>query len=258
MIREVKGGHFRTDVPSSHYSPLRVTTLGRAGTLYYQDTSLARKQVCAAGGHLSVKSSTVIKQFAEMLSNVTLPLAWRQVIAQQCSVEGEKDDAPERVLTRRAQLEAEQKRIVSAFIKGDITEEDLDTQLERIHSEVLELPVPVLPDAEEVLPTMISAGEPLSEMAAYWSEATAQERRDLVWALLRLEGLLYDLERGAIVGLVPRPAVLAVLAQRLQGTGWWEQREGILWANHQYLSAKQVREHPHLPPPQKPSLTVLE
>ncbi len=121
--------------------PLRVTTLGRAGAVYYQDTSLVHKRVCAAGGHLSVKSSTVIKQFEEMLSSVTLPPLWRQIIAQQCSVEGEKDDVTERVLTRRAALEAEQKRIISAFIKGDITEEDLDTQMERIRSELYELPV---------------------------------------------------------------------------------------------------------------------
>ncbi len=238
--------------------PLRVTTLGRAGAVYYQDTSLVHKRVCAAGGHLSVKSSTVIKQFEEMLSSVTLPPLWRQIIAQQCSVEGEKDDVTERVLTRRAALEAEQKRIISAFIKGDITEEDLDTQMERIRSELYELPVPALPDAEEVQRATILAGETLSEMAAYWNEATAQERRDLVWALLRLEGLLYDLERGTIVGLVPRPAVLPVLALGLEGTGCWQQCEGILWARRQYLPAKQVREQSHLPPPQKPSLTALE
>ena len=273
QIEEVKARHYhrlgqqgqrqphelsRIIVCAACRSPLRVTTLGRAGTLYYQDTSLARKQVCAAGGHLSVKSSTVIEQFEEILSSVTLPLAWRQVIAQQCSGEGEKEDLRERALTRRAHLEAEQKRLVSAFIKGEITEEDLDTQMERIRSELGELPVPVLPAAEEVQRATIFAGETLSSMAAYWNEATAQERRDLVWALLRLEGLLYDLERGAIVGLLPRPDVLPILALGLEGTGCWEEREGILWARRQYLPAKRVREQSHLPPPQKPSLTARE
>jgi hypothetical protein len=124
--------------------------MGRAGTLYYQDTSLASKQICAAGGHLSVKSSTVIEQFEEILSSVTLPLAWRQVIAQQCSGEDEKEYLRERALTWQAHLEAEQKRLVSTFIKGDITEEDLDTQMERIRSEVCELAVPVLPAAGEM------------------------------------------------------------------------------------------------------------
>ena len=238
--------------------PLRVTTLGRAGTLYYQDTSLARKLACAAGGHLCVKGSTVIEQFGEMLSSVTLPPAWRHVIAQQYSAEGEKEDATERVLTRRAALEAEQKRLVSAFLKGDITEEDLDTQMERIRFELFELPVPVLRDADEAMQASISAGETLRDMAAYWSEATVEERRDLVWALLRLEGVIYDLERRAIVGLIPRPAVLPVLALGLEGTSRWEQREGILWACSEYLPVKQVREHPHLPPPQRPRLSALE
>jgi hypothetical protein len=163
-------------------------------------------------GAISVKSSTAIEQFEEILSSVTLPPTWRQVIAQQCAVEDEKDDVTEGVLTRRSHLEAEQKRLVSAFLKGDITEEDLDTQMEQIRSELSELPVPALPDAEEVQPATILAGETLSEMAAYWKEATAEERRDLVWALLRLEGLLYDLERGMIVGLVPRPDVLPVVS----------------------------------------------
>lgn len=45
-----------------------------------------------------------------------------------------------------------------------------------------------------------------------WREAVAEERRDMVWALLLLGGLVYDLERRAIVGLVPRPDMLPVLS----------------------------------------------
>jgi hypothetical protein len=49
-----------------------------------------------------------------------------------------------------------------------------------------------------------------------------KERRDIVWALLQLGGLLYDLERRAIVGLIPRPDMLHVLALGLSAQ--WERR----------------------------------
>jgi hypothetical protein len=50
-------------------------------------------------------------------------------------------------------------------------------------------------------------------MASYWDEALPEERLDLdiVWSLLQLGGLLYDLERWAIVGLIPRLDMLHVL-----------------------------------------------
>ncbi|WP_244422010.1 hypothetical protein [Ktedonobacter racemifer] len=66
-------------------------------------------------------------------------------------------------------------------------------------------------------------------MAASWSEATPEERRDIVVGLLMMEGLVYDLEHQVIVGLIPRPSVLPVLALGLQQTGKWEQREEGLW-----------------------------
>ncbi|GHO66877.1 hypothetical protein KSC_057690 [Ktedonobacter sp. SOSP1-52] len=82
---------------------------------------------------------------------------------------------------------------------------------------------------ETIRQTSLSTGEALADMAASWSEAAPKERRDLVGGLLTVEGLVYDLERQVIVGLIPRPSVLPVLALGLQQTGKWEQREGGLW-----------------------------
>jgi hypothetical protein len=42
-----------------------------------------------------------------------------------------------------------------------------------------------------------------------------EERRDIVWALLTLGGLIYDLERRVIIGLLPRPGV-----GRALGAAW--------------------------------------
>ncbi len=89
-------------------------------------------------------------------------------------------------------------------------------------------------------------------------EAIAEERRDMVWALLELGGLIYDLEQRCIVGLLPRGSMLPVLSLRLEKTGHWGQRERGLWLRSDYFSPKQVREEPHLPPPQPPSLTSEE
>ncbi|GHO45038.1 hypothetical protein KSX_32010 [Ktedonospora formicarum] len=62
-------------------------------------------------------------------------------------------------------------------------------------------------------------------MGASWSEAAPEEWHDIVGGLLMVGGLVYNLERQVIVGLIPRPSVLPVLALGLQQTEKWEQRE---------------------------------
>ena len=76
-------------------------------------------------------------------------------------------------------------------------------------------------------------------MASYWFEATEEERRDIVWSLLALEGLVYDLERQGIVGLIPGPAVLPVLALGLEPQ--WEQRDDGLWLREEYRQVHSTR-----------------
>lgn len=224
------------------------------GIAYYKDTSNIRKLECSALGSLSAKSATVVYQFGEILSAVKLPDSWREAIAERCNV-GVGDKSDELILSRRADLEAEQKRLVSAFTKGYISEDDLDTRMERLRAELFALPVPVVQDVDKMRKAALSAGETLLDMAAYWNEATIEERRDIVWSLFQIGGLVYDLERRVIVGLVPRQSVLPVLVLGLEGTARWEQRGGGLWLRSSYLPEKSVRENPHIPPPQPDSLT---
>src|SRR5260221_4357433 len=75
----------------------------------------------------------------------------------------------------------------------------------RIRSELFTLPIPVEQDAETMTRADISAGETLADMAGYWGEAAPEERRDMVGGLLMIEGLIYDLERRAVAGVLPRP-----------------------------------------------------
>lgn len=56
----------------------------------------------------------------------------------------------------------------------------------------------------------------------------------MVWSLLNIEGLIYDLERHIIAGLKPRVDVLPVLALGLEATKVWEQRDGALWPREEF------------------------
>jgi site-specific DNA recombinase len=212
------------------------------GKTYYKDMSSQRKLECAAGGALSVKASVVVYQFGAILESVLLPESWREMIAARCNAQTESQDhSVEDQLQRRKALEAEQKRLVTAFTKGYLAESDLDTHMGRIREELLTLPLPMTRSNEETTQAAISAGETLADMADYWGEATEEERRDIVWSLLPASGLIYDLERRCIIGLLPRESVLPVLALGLETTGWWEQREKGLWLKEEFLPPKRDR-----------------
>lgn len=212
---------------------------GSNGLVYYRDASLERKLPCLTTGNLTVRSSLIFMQFGEILRSVELPNTWREVIAELCTaVTNEEGDEHERIHKRRADLDAEQKRLTTLFRKGYITEQELDEQMSQIQSERFDLPVPEVKDVQKTVQEALSAGETLIYMADYWSEATPEERRSMVWRLLKEEGLIYDLERHTIVGLLPNANVLPVLALGLEATEMWEQREGGLWLREDYWPPK--------------------
>jgi DNA invertase Pin-like site-specific DNA recombinase len=236
--------------------PLNVTV--PLGKTYYNDMSQQRKRECSAGGSLAVKAATVVYQFGQLLESVSLPESWRELIAERCTAEtNQKDQSLERLLQRRQEVEAEQKRLVLAFTKGYVSEQDLDTQMRKMQDELLTLPLPISRSADDATQAAISAGETLADMAEYWSEATPEERRDIVWSLLPAGGLIYDLERRCIVGLLPRETVLPVLALGLEATGRWEQRELGVWLKEGQWPPKQERQRSQVPP-QPPSLTPAQ
>ena len=236
--------------------PLRVTTSESID--YYSDTSRTRHVACPTSGSLTVKSQRVIEQFGEVLGSILLPLSWRQAIAEQCQEKAEEKEDVERVRHRRAELEAERQRVVTGFTKGVISEEELDAAMEGIRADLAILPLPETHSDEERTHAILSTGETLETLGDYWSEATAEERRDLVWSLLPIGGLVYDLERQDIIGLLPRESVLPVLSLGLETSGHWEQREGGLWLRQQYWSEKRSRSTPHVLPPQASSLTTAQ
>ena len=236
--------------------PLRVTTSESID--YYSDTSRTRQVACPASGSLTVRSQRVIEQFGAVLGSIVLPLSWRQAIAERCQEEVEEKEEAERVRQRRAELETEKQRVVTGFIKGVISEEELDAAMEGIRAALATLPLPGTCSGEERTQAALSVGETLGTLADYWSEATAEERRALVWSLFPIGGLVYDLERQGIVGLLPRESVLPLLSLGLEASGQWEQRSGGLWLRQQSWSKKRSRRTPHVLPPQAPSLTPTQ
>lgn len=237
--------------------PLRVA-LSHGAVAYYRDTSKIRKLDCPLPETISVKATNVIYQFGDILRSVELPERWREIIAARCSQGIDEGEDTAQIKQRRAELETEQKRLVTAFTKGYMTEEELDKQVERIRSELFTLPLPVEEDRETIMQRAISAGETLEDMAGYWGEATPEERRDIVGGVLMMEGLIYDLERQIIVGLIPRPSMLPVLTLGLEKTGKWEQRERGLWLCHEYWPPKLDLTRRHVPPPAHPSLSPTQ
>ncbi|GCE20039.1 recombinase family protein [Dictyobacter kobayashii] len=233
--------------------PLRIILPN--GIPYYQDSSVVRKLDCSIPEPLSIRESTVIYQFGDILRSIDLPESWRNAIARQCSSDAKhKDESTDQIKERRADLETEQKRLVTLFTKGYITENDLDTKMEDILSELFSLPVIIESNAEESTQAAIAAGETLVNIAGYWSEALAEERRDIVWSLLMTGGLVYDLERAIIIGLLPRANMLPALTLGLENSGRWEQRDNSLWLRSDFFPPKLERTKRNLPPP----LTGLE
>lgn len=227
--------------------PLRATAYDRQG--YYRDTSRIRKLPCPSFGALSVRGAVVVTQFGQILAGVHLPESWREAISERCAERGD-DASMDRVQQRRAELEAEQKRLVQTFAKGYLAERDLEMQVERIRAELQALPpVVVTRTAEEYTEAAITAGETLADIAGYWDEALPEERRDIVWALLQLEGLVYDLERRTIVALVPRLDMLPVLALGLSVQ--WEQHGNELHIRPQFIPPKLARSEMTMKPDQR-------
>jgi hypothetical protein len=245
----------RIIVCASCRRPLRVQNYP-SGLVYYRDTSAVRKLPCPTGGFLLAPSRLVLAQFDALLAAVCLPERWRELIAERChALAGSAAGAAGRTQTRRAELEAERKRLVTAYSKGYLPEAELDAAMDRVLAELRALPPQdETRDVEERIAAALSAGETLTDIAAYWNEATAEERRDIVWALPPAEGLVYDLERRAIAGLLPRPDVLPVLALGL-GNAWEGRADGGLWQRDLAELPVHDREAARNPPPTPPALS---
>ena len=115
-----------------------------------------------------------------------------------------------------------------AFTKGVIAEETLDAQVARIRAELVTLPLP--PGSRHRQRDAGGAGRGRDACGYGELLGRGDGGRATRYGLgaAGLEGLVYDLERQGIVGLIPRPDTLPVLALGL-GEQWEQRPDGGLW-----------------------------
>jgi transposase len=201
--------------------------------VHYRDTSRMRQLECANFGCLSVSAERVNRQFGSLLNTIQLPGLWQDVVLQEC-YEIIRENGTEQLMDQRSKLEAEKKGLVMAFAKGYISEEELDIEIARVRSTLLSLPrVRGYGSGEEYGQHAIAVGKSLMEAANCWISGTSTERRDLVWSMLDLNGLVYDLQRQCIVGIKPRDVALPALKLGLQEH--WRLHDQGLWLREEYI-----------------------
>ena len=125
----------------------------------------------------------------------------------------------------KERLRLKRGRILKQHREGYIDDEEFEGEMAAVELALKALDVPEINGVR--LEDVILAGERLPGMAALWSVATVEERRDMVSHILELQGLHYDVESKEIAAITPRPDFLPVL-RLLQGVVEYEEATGIL------------------------------
>jgi len=191
---------------------LRCTTTTREKHryYYYRDAARERQLPCPAGGYLSVSVGKVCQQFGELLRGLNLPEHWRDEIRQrmleEAKLAGQDKDEHER---EKERLRLKRARILKQHRDGYIDDAEMAAEIASVELLLRRLEAPEVGGVR--LDQVIAAGEELPGMAALWTMATTEERREMVVRLLEPGGLYYDLELKMIAALKPRPVFLPTL-----------------------------------------------
>jgi DNA invertase Pin-like site-specific DNA recombinase len=129
------------------------------------------------------------------------------------------------IVTRRAELDAERKRIVSMFAKGDISESEKDAMLVPIKSELQILrPLPIkIPEVSS--DEFIAASEQWSNLAALWRYMTDAQRGEMLGLMIEPRGIVVDMEAKRIIRVRPKPSYIPLCQLTLtpvpEDPGWF-------------------------------------
>ena len=193
---------------------------------YYKDMAKARGLPCPAGGFLQVRTDLVIAQFGDLLQGLKLPTYWREIVRESMLEAAKKTGLDLEAMEReKERLRLKRGRILKQHREGYIDDEEFEGEMAAVELALKALDVPEINGVR--LEDVILAGERLPGMAALWSVATVEERRDMVSHILELQGLHYDVESKEIAAITPRPDFLPVL-RLLQGVVEYEEATGIL------------------------------
>jgi len=193
---------------------------------YYKDMAKARQYDCPAGGYLQVRTDLVAAQFGDLLQGLRLPPYWREIIREKMLEAAKQTGVDTEAIEReKERLKLKRGRILKQHREGYIDDEEFEGEMAAVELALHALEVPELDGIS--LDEVIAAGERLPGMAALWSVATVEERRDIVMLILKPGGLHYDVEMKEIAAITPRPVFLPVL-RLLEGVIEYEEATGTL------------------------------
>ena len=198
----------------------------RVGYAYYKDMARARQLPCPVGGSRQVRTDVVTHQFGVLLQSLRLPTYWRDMVREKLLEAAKKAGLNTASIEReKERLKLKRGRLLKQHREGYIDDEEFEGEVAAIDLTLRSLAAPEVDGVH--LEDVIAAGERLPGMAALWSVATPEERREMVILLLEPGGLYYDVEKQEIAALVPRPTFLPVL-RLLEGIIKYEESTGML------------------------------
>ena len=177
---------------------------------YYKDMAKARQIPCPAGGFLQVRTDLVIAQFGDLLQSLQLPAHWRDIMRERMLEAARETGLDlEAMEMEKERLRLKRGRILKQHREGYIDDDEFAGEMAAVELALRRLDVPEVNGVR--LEDVLAAGERLPGMAALWSVATVEERRDMVTQILEPGGLHYDVEVKEIAAITPRPDFLPVL-----------------------------------------------
>src|SRR6266849_4351039 len=166
----------------------------RVGYAYYKDMARARQLPCPVGGSRQVRTDVVTHQFSVLLQSLRLPTYWRDMVREKLLEAAKKAGLNTASIEReKERLKLKRGRLLKQHREGYIDDEEFEGEVAAIDLTVRSLEAPEVDGVH--LEDVIAAGERLPGMAALWSVATPEERREMVILLLEPGGLYYDVEK---------------------------------------------------------------
>lgn len=200
---------------------------------YYKDMAKARQLPCLVGGYRQVRTDLVTQQFGVLLQSLRLPAYWRDMVREKLLETAKKTGLDTVSIEReKERLKLKRGRLLKQHREGYIDDEEFEGEVAAIDLTLRNLAAPEIDGVH--LEDILAAGERLPGMAALWTVATPEERREMVALLLEPGGLHYNVEKKEIVALIPRPTFLPVL-QLLESIIAYEETTGMLKTSHWQL-----------------------
>ncbi len=201
---------------------------GHASDLYI-DMAGRWKQECPSGGNVTLRGLIL-----DVDIGTVLMLAVQSDIRQRIEERIEElmgktqqiDDEDLSLAARRTQLDAERKRLLSLYVKGDISEDEKDLMFAPIKRELQLIrpkPAPLPPiEARNIM----QATDLWMSIAGYWYSMTNKQRGEFLGQCFEARGIMVDLPSKRIVRVRPQLAFYSIFALTLQPsenlTGWFD------------------------------------